>query len=172
MGSASIDLPSTPFTPLGFALNSLASPNKSRTYLLRTTFLALFALSAISVYVLFVAPPSLTPEPRSADAFRLAALRHKTHPDPHSTHPQISLDPVQELAAVSSFIISLPQNVLPSFVDPNKPLDPQLVLDFDTRGPNAADEVKAVVNDVWTRNPVVLYSKVRCSTASQTRASC
>lgn len=159
MGSASFDLPSTPFTPIGFALNQLAAPNKSRTYLLRTTFLALFALLTISVYVLFVAQPTFSPEPLSTDAFRLAALRHKTHPDPHSTQPQISLDPAQELAAVSSFIISLPQNVIPSFVDPSRPIDPQLVLDFDTRGPNAADEVKAVVDDVWTRNPVVLYSK-------------
>lgn len=161
MGSSSLDLPPTPFTPIGFALNQLvAPPNKSRTYLLRTTFLALFALLATSVYVLFVAPPSFSSEPLSTDAFRLAALRHKTHPDPHNTQPQISLDPAQELAAISSFIISLPQNAIPSFVDPSRPIDPQLILDFDTRGPNAAEEVNAVVNDVWARNPVVLYSKV------------
>ena len=172
MRSVSLDLPSTPFTPLGFALSSLASTtaaathaNKSRIYLLRTTFLALFALLAISVYVLFfvAAPPSAVSEPLSADAFRLAALRHKTkaHSESYGNHPQITLDPAQELAAVSSFIISLPQNVLPSFVDPSRPIDPQLVLDFDTRGPNAAEEVQAVVSDVWTRSPVVLYSKVR-----------
>lgn len=75
--------------------------------------------------------------------------------------PQVQLNESQELAAVSSFLASLPQNVIPSSVDPNVPIDPQLVLDFDTRSPRAADGVEEIVEDVWMRNPVVLFSKVR-----------
>lgn len=77
--------------------------------------------------------------------------------------PQITLNATQELAAVSSFIASLPQNMIPATVDPSLPIDPQLVLDFDTRGPHAEEELQAVMQDVWTRNPVMLYSKVRSS---------
>jgi hypothetical protein len=61
---------------------------------------------------------------------------------------------------VTSFLASLPQNAIPSFVDPSRPIDPQLVLDFDTRSTRAADEMRAIVEDVWTQNPVVLFSKV------------
>jgi len=62
------------------------------------------------------------------------------------------------LAAVSSFIISLPaQNVIPQTVDPSKPIDPQLVLDFDTRADGAVAELKQLEHDVWESNPVVLY---------------
>ena len=61
---------------------------------------------------------------------------------------------------MTSFLASLPQNAIPSFVDPSRPIDPQLVLDFDTRSPRAADEVRAIVEDVWTQNPVVLFAKV------------
>lgn len=75
--------------------------------------------------------------------------------------PQVQLNESQELAAVSSFLASLPQNVIPPFVDPSRPIDPQLVLDFDTRSPRAADGVQEIVEDVWTRNPVILFSKVR-----------
>jgi hypothetical protein len=65
------------------------------------------------------------------------------------------------LAAVASFLASLPQNVIPPSVDPSRSIDPQLVLDFDTRGPRAADELRTIVEDVWTQNPVVLFTKVR-----------
>jgi len=73
--------------------------------------------------------------------------------------PQLQLDRTQELAAVSSFLASLPQNVIPPTVDPSRPIDPQLVLDFDTRSPRAVDELKQVVDDVWAQNPVMLYSQ-------------
>jgi len=73
-------------------------------------------------------------------------------------HPlRLSLD--QELAALSSFIASLPQNVIPHSVDPTLPLDPQLVLDFDINSPRAKDELRAMVDDVWSRNPVFVYAK-------------
>jgi len=40
------------------------------------------------------------------------------------------------------------------------PIDPQLVLDFDTRSPEALDEIDDVVLGVWMNNPVVLFTKV------------
>jgi hypothetical protein len=72
----------------------------------------------------------------------------------------VQLDQSQELAAVTSFLASLSQNVIPYSVDPSRPIDPQLVLDFDTRSPRAVDEVRKIVEDVWAQNPVVLFSKV------------
>ncbi|KAI0630429.1 hypothetical protein C8Q77DRAFT_1063733 [Trametes polyzona] len=158
----------------------MVSSRKPRAYWIRTTFLALFVLVAVSVYVLIVSPPALSnisfldaerirpddsarPSRWTPEAIRLAALKHRkpnaTGPSANPS-PQITLNQTQELAAVSSFIASLPQNVIPSSVDPSLPIDPQLVLDFDTRGPHAQEELQAVVRDVWARNPVMLYSKV------------
>jgi hypothetical protein len=56
---------------------------------------------------------------------------------------------------------ALPQNVIPTNIDPAQPIDPQLVLDFDTRTPQAEKEIDDLVIDVWISNPVVLFSKVR-----------
>lgn len=74
-------------------------------------------------------------------------------------HEQIKLSEVEELAALSGFLASLPQNVVPPHVDPSQPLDPQLILDFDTRGSRAQEEVISFTEDVWARNPVFLYAK-------------
>lgn len=91
-------------------------------------------------------------------------------PHHHSEGPQhhrkiasaLKLTPEEELAAISSFIASQPRNVLPPDVNPSLPIDPQLVLDFDiNRGPRTTQEVHAMVQDVWTRNPVFVYSQVR-----------
>lgn len=96
---------------------------------------------------------------RQLDPHR-AGSRHRQHQVPVPV-PVLKLTPEEELAAVSSFIASLPQNVIPPDVDPSLPIDPQLVLDFDTtRGSRAADEVRVMVEDVWTRNPVFVYSRV------------
>jgi hypothetical protein len=70
------------------------------------------------------------------------------------------LSPEQELGALTAFMAALPQNVIPSNIDPSRPIDPQLVLDFDTRSPEAVDEIDDVVLGVWMNNPVVLFSKV------------
>ncbi|KZT10796.1 uncharacterized protein LAESUDRAFT_643614 [Laetiporus sulphureus 93-53] len=179
MGSPHLDSP--PLTPPAYALAAFPvafASRKPRSYWYRTTFLALFVLVILSVYVLLVAQPSLTPIPvfdaegrkgsrLSPDAFRLATLRHsysnsmKSSPagDAKAGRPQLTLNQTEELAAVSGFLASLPQNVIPSSVDPSQPIDPQLVLDFDTRSENAGEEVQRVVNEVWARNPVMLYSK-------------
>lgn len=94
---------------------------------------------------------------RLAEATNAHGLR-KGHHNIKAVPLRLTLS--QELAAVTSFLASLPQNVIPHTVDPSTPIDPQLVLDFDTRGPRAHEEVRAMVEDVWLRNPVFLYSKV------------
>ncbi|KAI0690287.1 hypothetical protein C8T65DRAFT_745883 [Cerioporus squamosus] len=175
-----VALDSPPLTPIPNIAAWPMTARKPRAYWYRTTFLALFVLIVVSLYVVFVSQPALRPisfldvdKARADDAsrasrwtpeaFRLAALRHRkpnTTSNPANARPQISLNQTQELAAVSSFIASLPQNMIPSTIDPSQPLDPQLVLDFDTRGPHAEEELQAVMDDVWARNPVMLYSKV------------
>jgi hypothetical protein len=84
-----------------------------------------------------------------------------SHKDVLASRPQITLTPEQELAALSSFIISLPdQNILPPSVDPSQPIDPQLILDFDTRADGAEAELKRLVTATWENYPVVMYTKV------------
>lgn len=73
----------------------------------------------------------------------------------------LQLTPDQELAVVTSFLASLAENIIPSNVDPSRTIDPELVLDFNTRGPHAVQELEQLVADSWARYPVVLYSKVR-----------
>ncbi|KAJ2924268.1 hypothetical protein H1R20_g12817, partial [Candolleomyces eurysporus] len=97
-------------------------------------------------------PPVVPPVRHDSSSFLSGKGRHRHR-------PPLKLDSAQELAAISSFIASLPQNVIPPTVDPSKPIDPQLVLDFDTRNPRAADEVRQLVEECWSRNPVFLYSK-------------
>jgi len=178
-----ISLESPPLTPTLHVLNSFSlSSRKSKQFWQRTTFLALFALLAVTGYVFLVAQPSLAPIAFGGEAdrassigltgqrlsrlsshARLAAFRNKrpsSSAAASTSLPQISLTQAQELAAVSSFIASLPQNVIPDSVDPSQPIDPQLVLDFDTRTSHAAEEVEAMVSDTWARNPVMLYSKL------------
>ncbi|KAF8635190.1 hypothetical protein AX17_003966 [Amanita inopinata Kibby_2008] len=161
---------------------SLPLPNKvpSRYLRRRITAVALLFLAAISLFVLFMqdaffsAPTSAS---RSKSMLKgnveqaletLRAHQHKPHHPGHRS--QVQLDTAQELAAVSSFLASLPQNVIPSFVDPSLPIDPQLILDFDTRGPRANQEVQAMVHDVWSRNPVFLYSKVYSSVSREVKS--
>lgn len=149
------------------SIADIIHPRKSRQ---RTTFVALFALIILSVYVFLVAQPALSPIPlhnadddstpwrHMANSY-IEKNKHRLSGAP-SRPPQISLDPAQELAALTSFMAALPQNVIPSSVDPSLPIDPQLVLDFDTRSPRAESEIQEVVIDAWMRNPVVLFSKV------------
>ncbi|KAF8070449.1 hypothetical protein FPV67DRAFT_1561261 [Lyophyllum atratum] len=89
-----------------------------------------------------------------------ASSTNRKHKKVLNRGEQVTLDPYQELAAVSSFLASLPQNVIPLTVNPSVTIDPQLVLDFDTRSARAADEVQHMVADVWLRNPIFLYSKL------------
>ncbi|KAF8647161.1 hypothetical protein AX16_006991 [Volvariella volvacea WC 439] len=153
----------------------------------RTTLLAILAFILLLAYlvclqhpsfpasVLSLRPPfnslsgsqSRTGTPADQLAVALETIRNATTTktslttsiDAQRGRTQITLNPEEELAAVSSFIASLPQNVIPPYVNPDEPVDPQLILDFDTRGPRAKEEVRVLVDDVWTRNPVFLYAK-------------
>ncbi|KAJ7782399.1 hypothetical protein DFH07DRAFT_322467 [Mycena maculata] len=162
---------STSSISLPFTVMSGLNPKRNRH---RTTFLALLALLSLSAYVFCSQfPVSLSPVYRvhkdtlATDQAALAveatwhsrleaAKKHKSY----AGRKPITLTPAQELAAVSSFLASLPQNVIPLSVDPSLPIDPELVLDFDTRSPHAMEEVERVVDDVWSQNPVMLYSKL------------
>ncbi|KDQ57427.1 hypothetical protein JAAARDRAFT_686524 [Jaapia argillacea MUCL 33604] len=86
------------------------------------------------------------------------------------SRPQIALDPAQELAAVTSFIVSLAENLIPLSVDPSKPIDPEVVLDFDTRSDRAQEELDAIIKDVWSRFPVVLFSKFHSAISREAKA--
>ncbi|KZP19800.1 hypothetical protein FIBSPDRAFT_743180 [Athelia psychrophila] len=84
----------------------------------------------------------------------------------------VELTPAQELAAITSFLASLPENVIPPSVDPSAPIDPALVLDFDMRSASAktAQAVAEMVQDAWARNPVVLYARVHSAGARAVKA--
>lgn len=101
---------------------------------------------------------------RHSNTFTHGRGRHRQQ------YPALKLTPEQELAAICSFIASLPQNVIPPTVDPSEPIDPQLILDFDTRSSRAAEEVQVMVEDVWTRNPVFVYSKVYSPASRELKA--
>jgi hypothetical protein len=52
------------------------------------------------------------------------------------SRPPLVLSPAEELAALTSFLIALPQNVLPGDVDGNKPIDPQVRVFFSSHAFN------------------------------------
>ncbi|KAG6866232.1 hypothetical protein C0991_007257 [Blastosporella zonata] len=147
-------------------------PRKAKS---KSAIIAFAALLCMSAYLL-IARPSLSPSqamlhndtPASGQlAMALESTRNsrvsgsvRKHKKLSRIGEQLVLDGPQELAAISSFLASLPQNVIPLSVDPSVTIDPQLVLDFDTRGSRAAEEVQHMVADVWQRNPVFLYSKL------------
>ncbi|KAJ4490903.1 hypothetical protein J3R30DRAFT_3654002 [Lentinula aciculospora] len=169
--------------PLLSTLPFMAVKNARRTRS-RAALLVFLSLVFISSYIFFVQRPALstsivphrTPAGSSLaealDAMRNSHLssgaeRRKTL----YSRPQVKLTPEQELAAVSSFLASLAANVIPPTVDPSQPIDPQLVLEFDTRGTRANEEVQVMVEDVWSRNPVFLYSKLYSPISREIKAT-
>lgn len=148
-------------------------PRKSR---LRATVLCLVSLVILTTYVCFVSPPILAPghplNPYRAthrDSWRKFAA-NAPFPPPPEPGPEISLSPEQELGALTAFMAALPQNVIPSNIDPMQPIDPQLVLDFDTRGPQAEEEVVDIVTDVWISNPVVVFCKFHSAVSRELKS--
>jgi hypothetical protein len=146
-------------------------PRKSRQ---RATILCLVSLVIVTTYVCFVSSPTLSPGyaayshhhmklSHPEDTWRKLAANLPSPPAGllPQHRPEISLSPEQELGAVTAFMAALPQNVIPTDIDPTRPIDPQLVLDFDTRSSQAEEEVTDLVTDVWIRNPVVVFSKVK-----------
>ncbi|KDQ21584.1 hypothetical protein BOTBODRAFT_168826 [Botryobasidium botryosum FD-172 SS1] len=124
----------------------------------------------------------VVPRSASADyglpAFQAHHKPHKHKPDrfhtvsarvPAPRLPSLALSPSEELAAIVSFLASLPANGIPHSVDPNVPIDPQLVLDFDLTTDRARAEVEHLVSDTWATNPVVIFSKVREPTSREAK---
>lgn len=83
--------------------------------------------------------------------------RHRNHVHPSDYRIHMQLTTSQELAAVSNFIASLPQNVIPSYVDPMLPIDPELVLDFDTNSLRAVDELNNMVCALCEAPPPMIH---------------
>lgn len=160
--------PSAPYLspPSPMPLSAKVFPIRPPKFRRRATFLALVALVTFFLYLFLHSPfPASTARKSGPSNVERVLETLKAHhqnlkPFPTEHRKQVHLDAAQELAAVSSFLASLPHNIIPSYVDASLPIDPQLVMDFDTRGPRAEQEVRAMVADVWTRNPVFLYSKV------------
>ncbi|KAF7322053.1 Glutaredoxin domain-containing protein [Mycena kentingensis (nom. inval.)] len=146
---------------LPFAVVAALQPKRTRN---RTSILALLALVSLAGFVLCSYFPitTLTEQVVLAADARQRALNasKKQYSYKQNARQPVSLSPAQELAAVASFLASLPQNVIPPSVDPAVPIDPELVLDFDTRAPSALEEVNRVVEYVWAQNPVMLYCKL------------
>ncbi|KAF8473085.1 hypothetical protein DFH94DRAFT_636331 [Russula ochroleuca] len=148
-------------------------PRKLR---LRATLLCLLSLVSLTSYICLISPPALSfdrpPHPPPHGWRNLAAEFPVPHPGhfPPPQRPDVSLSPEQELGALTAFMAALPQNVIPSNIDPSLPIDPQLVLDFDTRSPEAEDEIADIIVDVWTNNPVVLFTKLRSAISREIKA--
>ncbi|KAF4567241.1 hypothetical protein EYR40_006238 [Pleurotus pulmonarius] len=137
---------------------SSASPLNSLSRPIRTRLIAalLVSLLTLSSYILIISRPLF-----AATTTKIHSQRPEWRPTrvsrPAVTKPAFEFTPFQELAAITSFITALPSNMIPSSVNPSTPIDPQLVLGFDVaRHP---EEMAVVEDDVWTRHPVVLYSK-------------
>jgi hypothetical protein len=92
------------------------------------------------------------------DAFASVSMVGPSHErrNPHD----LVLTPGQEIGMLVAFMAAVKANMLPSDIDPSKPLDPQLVVGFDTRVEGAEEEVEAVVEETWSNYPVVIFSQV------------
>ncbi|KAG6869098.1 hypothetical protein C0993_001663 [Termitomyces sp. T159_Od127] len=164
-------LPYLPMIPI-----SLLQPKKAKY---RSALTALTALIFLSAYFLIIRPsvfPSQAMLRNNAPAANQFTSNSRL-PAPIRNHKklsrigeQVALDQHQELAAISSFLTSLSRNIIPLSVDPSVTIDPQLVLDFDTRSARAAEEVQHMVKDVWERNPVLLYSKLYSPASREIKA--
>ncbi|KIJ18583.1 hypothetical protein PAXINDRAFT_161441 [Paxillus involutus ATCC 200175] len=178
--------------PVTSLFHPFHSPRKHRLKH-RTILFSLFGLVAFTCYLLFISGTTLDIErslPHVQDHDRVRAptdlrqlavnpnpvvpnaphRKYQQHLQPvPPTRPQISLSPSEELAALSAFLAALPQNVIPTTVDPDQPLDPQLVLDFDTRSESSKEELDRVIDEVWTRYPVILFTKLHSADSREIR---
>ncbi|KAF9520326.1 hypothetical protein BS47DRAFT_1323840 [Hydnum rufescens UP504] len=53
--------------------------------------------------------------------------------------------------------------MIPGTVDPTRPIDSELVLEFNTRSERARAEVAELVSETWAQSPLVLFTEVRGS---------
>ncbi|KAJ8695912.1 hypothetical protein PTI98_005822 [Pleurotus ostreatus] len=135
---------------LSFTSKFLISTNSSPTCC---------GLVGLLVDFVFVRPHHLSPLIRSDDEGLLAAPRMEAYASIKASGHQARIR-VHSLPRTRSHHLlhhCPPLQHDPPFVNPSTPIDPQLVLGFDVaRHP---EEMTVVEDDVWTRHPVVLYSK-------------
>ncbi|EJD34705.1 hypothetical protein AURDEDRAFT_75963 [Auricularia subglabra TFB-10046 SS5] len=104
------------------------------------------------------------------------AHTHPLHNAPPRHHPKTKVSrttgwrfatPADELGALIGFMAAFASNSLPAHVDPQQPLDPDLVLGFDARDENMRDEVREAIREAWRVNPVVVLSETGSPPASR-----
>ncbi|KAG7098289.1 hypothetical protein E1B28_000252 [Marasmius oreades] len=105
------------------------------------------------------------------EAMKISYLEGSIQPKPKPTHPQIRLTLPQELAAITGFLTGQPANTIPFWVNPTLPIDPQFVLDFDIQNSHAAQDVEEMVREVWSNNPVMLWSNSYSSSSREIKQS-
>jgi hypothetical protein len=129
-------------------------------------FVASIGVLVLLAIVTGTAPASLIiPKPRTWEYERPIGVHAAFASVPVPLHERrnphdLVLNPEQELGVLVSFLTAVKANMLPSDIDPSKPLDPQLVVDFDTREEGAEKEVEALVAETWSNYPVVIFSQV------------
>jgi len=78
------------------------------------------------------------------------------------TSPAYKLTPAEELGAVVAYLTSIGANAhIPSYIDPSKPLEAELILGFNARSSRASAEVAELVDETWQINPVVMFGEAR-----------
>ncbi|KZW00591.1 hypothetical protein EXIGLDRAFT_604107 [Exidia glandulosa HHB12029] len=77
--------------------------------------------------------------------------------------------PAQELGALVGFLAAFTSNSLPITIDPSKSVDPDLVLEFNSRIANAEDDVRAAVEATWALNPVVIFADLKSGSPAASR---
>jgi len=141
-------------------LSSFASA-AGRKFRIRTSLVALLALCILSMFCILHQHLNDTPTKT------IGRPRKTVNPTvPNTSHrsakparlPQITLSPEDELAALIAFMDALPSNALPELVNVSA-VDPDLILDFDTRSSKAVDELHQLVDTTWKRLPIVVLSK-------------
>lgn len=69
--------------------------------------------------------------------------------------------PEDELLALIGFITGATGNILPPSVDPESPIDPSVLLGFDPTGPEAAEDLENLKEEVNAQHPLVLFGRLR-----------
>lgn len=137
------------------------------THRRKTVVVSIATISALILLAIVAEVATKAPKPRtweyndridavfgSGPTFR-PSYYERRNPD------DLVLEPQQELGVLVAFMAAVTYNVLPPYIDPSKPLDPQLVVGFDTRADGAEEELKALVEETWSNYPVVIFSQVR-----------
>ncbi|ORY27169.1 hypothetical protein BCR39DRAFT_538708 [Naematelia encephala] len=86
---------------------------------------------------------------------------HSAFSTSHSTASLSFESHSEELAALISFVTSTTANALPHDMDPTRPLDPHVVLDFDPSRPDAREDLELLQAEINIIYPVVLLGKMR-----------